>query len=135
MIIFIDNQADAVLPTRVQFYKMGLCTIVLNTNQLHLIIRTPVKIVLIMRPESIENLESVCQYIRDIPTRPPFAMMYRPPHGNYYTYSRMCDCVFEDNISTLTFAKKMLEIYRERMHCDPYTHEDRQVCIKLTIGT
>lgn len=131
MILFIDNEPNAVLETRIQFYKMGIFTQVLNTKQLHSILNSPAKAVLIMRPECIENLESVCAYIRSIPTRPPFAMMYRPPHGNYYTYLRMCDRVFEDNITTTKFIETMFELYEERKHRDPYIYEDRQVSIHL----
>ena len=114
MILCIENDPSAILETRVQLYRMHLHTPVLSTKELSRIPLYPAQSILILRPEAIPNIEQVCKQLRVYAPSIPLAIFYRPPHGNYYTYARMCDRVFEDNITTLTFAKTMLDLYEER---------------------
>lgn len=114
MILFIDDNPSAVLETRIQFYRMGIHSFTLGTNELNRIFHYPAQIILMMNPECIEDLPAVCRDIRRYAGKLPFAMMYRPPHGNYYAYQRLCDGVFEDNVTTLKFVEAMFDLYEER---------------------
>lgn len=112
MIVMVDNEPSAVLETRMQFYTMGIHTAVIPTTQLAEIDHYPTQTVLIARPECIEDLEAVCRTIRTYGK--PLALLYRPPHGNFYAYKQLCDEVFEDEVTTARFVETMFAIYEER---------------------
>ncbi|MBQ8351421.1 MAG: hypothetical protein IJY20_05205 [Clostridia bacterium] len=131
MIIFIEDKPEEVLDTRIQFYRMGIHSITLGTNELHRILHYPAQIILIMRPECIEDLTNVCRKIKSHSPFLPLAMMYRPPNGNYYAYQQLCDAVFEDNVTTLTFAQTMFAIYEERMKKSAEEHSYGKLYMKV----
>lgn len=114
MIIFIDNEPNEVLDTRIQFFRMGIHSLVCRTDELENLLLLTAQAVLIMRPECIPDIESVCKQIRRYVPKLPLAIMYRPPLGNYYAYLQWGDVVFDDHITTLTFANTVFDLYEEK---------------------
>ena len=119
MILFIDDTPDDVLETRMQFYRMGIHSLVLGTKDLQQIPRYPAHGILFLYPEHIDNLEELCDDIRQRSIL-PISAVYRPPHGNYYAYAQCFDIVVDDNITTTKYIEKVFDLYRARTGISPY---------------
>lgn len=129
MIVFVDNEPSAVLETRMQFYTMGIHTALVSTSCLADICQYPTQTVLIMRPECIADLEKVCHTIRMLGK--PLALLYRPPHGNFYAYKQLCDEVFEDDTTTAKFVETMFAHYEERFGRSAFEHQHASLRINV----
>jgi hypothetical protein len=119
MILFIDDSPNDIVETRTQFYRMGIHSLVLGTNELHRINRYPAHGILVMYPERIENIEELCRSIRR-QSKLPLSAVYRPPHGNYYAYRQHFDIVVEENITTTKYIEAVFDLYKERTGISPY---------------
>jgi len=130
MLIFIDEEPDKVLRIREIFFKLRIHSLCLPPSEIPQIIKYPAFAVLIARPDSLSNLEDVCDGIRKRCPHLPLVLLYRQNEGNYYTYLQLCDLVVDAKAAqNMDFIDKILVIYRQRNADSPYN------CMKGEVRT
>ena len=121
MLIFIDNDKEAVVNERNMFYRMRLHTVCLGTKDISAIGNYPAQAIFIPRPASIPRLEDICYEIRCHFPSLPIGALYREGEGNYYTHLRACDIVFDDErVSTTEVVERLFALYKERTNRSPF---------------
>lgn len=116
MILFVEkpgNYAEAQTAQRI-FYKMYIPTFIIPSDEIERIGYYPANAIIIACPQAIENLADVCHYIREHFPLVPLALFFIPPCGNYYTYKRLADFVFEKNTTSIRVVKTLFEEREKR---------------------
>ncbi len=116
MILFVEKPGHYAEAQRAQriFYKMYIPTYIVPSDEIERIEYYPANAIIIACPQAIEDLADVCHYIREHLPLIPLALFFIPPCGNYYTYTRLADFVFEKNTTSIRVVKTLFEEREKR---------------------
>lgn len=115
-IIATDENHKIIKDARRILYHARMHTLVIPPDDLSLAFDYPLRGLVILHPEAIVDLEKTIQRLREQFSTLPLALFYRKTNtaGNLYTYRRLADFVYDDNVEANTLIEDLLTAYEER---------------------
>ena len=97
-------------------YHARMHTLILSPEDLSLSFAYPLRGLVILHPETIPDLEGTVNNLRERFPSLPLALFYRKTNerGNLYTYRRLADFVYDDNVEANALIDDLFSAYEER---------------------